>query len=243
MYYIVPEVHKTVDGFFVPIEMLTDRLHVKLPLENNPVEKCLKTVACWLGIRNYIRMNKANLITEINNRLSTIPMEEAVIQWPQLGAPLSTSLDVANKQYSELTNLDYKIRQETPQFNVHVAKVRADVSKEIMILADKYQRQKQKEKLDQQDGPHWLKSAFRIEPTTKPYYKISLIIEEQGHDGYCTGLDEDDLRIEDTEQQERFLPEGNWDFDTVTSWRNRHESHCCCGASWITKMISVEKIE
>ncbi len=244
MYYVVPDDFKTPDGFFTPIETTNGRLHVKLPLESNPVEKVLRPLARWLSVRGTDRMNKTNLLAQINSRLSWIPMSQAIEKWPQLllNDELLT-LQESNKEYNDITKIRYKVSSETPQFIIHYEKVLQDCLAKRTTLRMEEERQQVKKFNTENEPPSWFEHALRVEPETKPYYKIDLIIEEQGHDGYCTGNDEDSLYIEETENQERFVPEGKWDFYTKTTWRQHHPSHCCCGAEIITKMISVEKIE
>jgi hypothetical protein len=245
MFYIVPQENQDPEGFVIP-EM--NGLRVALPLETNTMEKVLRPLAFWLNIRGAQSLPKAALIQGIKAHLSLLPMSDAVARWSDLDiAQLATMSqhEVGNK-ISWLILWDRAIARETPEFLPHYGKVREDVAATLRTLNDEVARKRWKEQRAAREEPEWLSVSTR-EPPASSHYKITVEQVDQGHDGYCTGTEEEDLRSDENTRKTivLYVPADGWTAEQIWNkmkWKTHLGSHCCCGAATLNQIIAWEKV-
>lgn len=241
MAYIVPAEDKFEGHFFVPI---SGRTRIALPLESNTLA-VLRPLGKWLGIKESDRLRKSDLISVIPKWLSFLPMEDAVSQWPVLGHVLQRLAAPESLVKAEVEQLLKKMREitlsikSTPQFAPHWYKICDELEGHKQRIAAEERRAIQEAR---ESRPAWWAEKVKEAPTTGPHFAIEMEKVEQGHDGYCTGTEQDELETVNTKTYTVFLPDGDWDF-SKTEWRRGLAYHCCCGADMIWRVVSVKKME
>lgn len=238
IYYIVPAEDQSADSFFVPLS--SGRLEVRIPLENNTIDRVLRPLAKWLNFPGCHSAKKLQLIDGINRSLSLRSMSEALARWPQLSFSPPQSAGAAGRLLSRQLALCNEVARKTPEFLPHAEKVAEDVRATLTTMKMEELREKRKEEAEAAREPHWMESALTEAPSG-PHYKIAVVAEEEGHDGYCSGMD-GEMGIVGTEEKTYFLPDGEWDFEEKTTWEHHHDAHCCCGAVWRYRVEKTERI-
>lgn len=243
MVYIVPAADQAPDHFFVPLP--TGRTRIALPLESNTMA-VLTPLGKWLGLMDIGHRKKADLVATLSKSyLSLLPMEDALAAWPALGTVFNTmtaaadSLDRNQIQQwlQEMRALLTSIRNQTPQFLPHALKICRDLEDHARRVAEEERIAIAKERA----APAWW-DAVLTEAPAGPHFKITVQEDEQGHDGYCSGTEEDEMEIVSSKTRTVFLPAGDWSFDK-TEWREGAEGHCCCGADVLCKIMAIESVE
>ena len=239
IYYIVPAEDQSAESFTVPL--YSGRLEVRLPLENNTIEHVLRPLAKWLNFPGCHTAKKLQLIDGINKNLSLRPMSEAVARWPALSYSPPGSLDAARRLLSRQRALCDEVARKTPEFLPHAQKVAEDVRAALTTMEMEELREKRRQEAEAAREPDWMESAVEEAPSG-PHYKITVVAEEDGHDGYCSGVEEGELEVVQTEKRVYYLPDGDWDFEEKTTWEAHHHGHCCCGAVWRYTVENTEKV-
>jgi hypothetical protein len=240
MYYIVPPEDQTPEGFVVPG---LNGLFVAMPLEKNPLEKLLRPLALWLnGIRGANSLKKSLLIAELTTHISTLPLSAARARWPELAVKegSATTLEFYT-EVRRLEGLKYTIARTTPEFTTHANLVLEEARVAMRDALEKRQKEKAAEKTKKAAPPEWLRDARR-DPLQEDYYTIRVELVDQEHDGYCSGIEEDELTEKEDSRETviYYVPAALWTFETK-EWSLPLSSHCCCGAATIYRIQSVER--
>lgn len=220
-------------------------------------EKCLYNntmtplllLADWLEINvKQYRRSKGDLCNAIYARITWTTEEEALERWPVL-VPLKATpnkkkdLQVALAGFNTLLG---DIMDETPEFYAHANNIWLDLRGKSSAIFDEERRLEEEKKAP----PAWwnLESST---PLPKPCWKVTLETDEQDHDGYCSGTEEDDIYVKQTNTTTHYVPLKNedgadWDF-SKESWQG-DPSGCsggcgCCGTYDKVRFKSVEKVE
>jgi hypothetical protein len=91
--------------------------------------------------------------------------------------------------------------------------------------------------------PSWWDYTYEEQAPSGPHIAVTIQEEEEGHDGYCSGTEEDEMYIEHNRTFDVYLPLGDWDFTEKTVWRWRLDSHCCCGAKGMRRVLEWRTVE
>jgi hypothetical protein len=251
--YIVPTEDQADGSFFVPLP--TQRLTVQLPLDTNKVDTVLRPLALWLDFPGAGRANKLDLIAGIQGNISLLPMADAAARWPNDLGPIPETYDLQVTRLRSLKNAangsGYKfdtniyidtLRRDTPQFIPHLhAKIteliNAIESSEKMLL-----RKEAEEREKKCRAPAWWDSVMTEIPSTTPYYELTVKVEQEDHDGYCTDAE---VYMCEAETSVMYLPANDWtakDLNEKNTWDTYLPDHCCCNVMKVTTLMSWERV-
>lgn len=240
MYYIVPSADQQGDGFVIRRRGdVTEAF--KMPLTENTVSK-LRGLAKWLNIKSMGRAAIAELVPAIQKQLTLVPMETAVAAHPTLGEPVPTTSAACASRVAFLVRL----QRQNPGAHVHIGWAIEQVEAHYRTLVAEERRAAAAAERARWAAPSWLAEATEEAPAA-PHYVITLRSGEQEHDGYCSGVDEEDLYVPTWEERTVYLPVGKWspaDLNAKTVWSDGGgDGHCCCGAARIVELVRWTRVD
>lgn len=244
MFYIVPEADRRADGFVMRFNGEEETLY-RLPLTANTVVQ-LQRLAKWLNIKGYTALIKALLVSEILQHLTLDPMAVAVERFPILGLPVPATAEECITRMREVTLVRAQRALEAGLFPAHFGLVLEQLGAQRRTLLEEERRAARAAEEARWAPPAWWEDALTEAPDV-PYVKVALRIGDQVHDGYCTGVEEDDLSVVDWTEKILYLPlvegviEQLAEKDEWGTWEAAGY-HCCCGARQITQLRGWEKV-
>lgn len=214
--------------------------------KNSPV--FLLPLAKWLELNteNYRRL--PDLCKAILARIAWTSEEEALERWPVL-VPLKATpnekkaLQVALAGFNTLLG---DILEDTPEFYGHANQIWLDLRGKLSAIMDEERRIAEEAKAP----PAWWYQETQTRPSG-PCWKITLETDRRDHDGYCSGTEEDDMYVTQTDTTTHYVALQNeegadWDL-SKKGWQG-DPSGCsggcgCCGTYDKVRVKSVEKID
>ena len=239
MYYIVPSADQTPYGFVIRRGDVIETY--SMPLTENGVMK-LRGLAKWLNVKGMGRATVAELVPAIQKQLTLVPMETAVAAHPTLGEPVPTTSAACASRVAALVRL----QRQNPAAHVHIGWAIEQAEAQMRTLIAEEQRAEAAAERARWAAPAWLAEATEEAPAV-PHYKITLRSGEQGHDGYCTGTEEEDLYVSTWKGRTVYLRVGELgpaDLNAKTVWSDGGgDGHCCCGAARIVELTGWERVD
>ena len=219
-------------------------------------EKCLYNntmalllpLANWLEIRVEHYRRKPELCNAIYARIAWTTEEEALERWSALGPLKATpnekkALQVALSGFNTLLG---DILDETPEFYAHANNIWLSLVDKLSAIGDEERRIEEEAKAP----PAYMNLASETR-LSGPCWKVTLDIEENDHDGYCSGIEEEDCYVRNTVSRFYYVPlknedGGDWDF-SKKSWQGEHSCSSygsgCCDTYERIRFKSVEKVD
>ncbi len=234
-------------------------------LVENTVEQ-LRVLAKKIGLSGTARLTKFELAQALAPHVFFSTWAEAAAAWPILVEPLAyTEHELRDQSMALRASAGYL----DPEFTAHFRTREAEVQVDILTLSMEAERAAARKRRN--EPPTWWEAGKftrtcvdsddeddEESPLKPPYIRVIVRATERNHDGYCSGIDEeDDSDCEDTHiEEESYLMTGylplkdprgaNWNFQLPPfdpGWRCASGGSGVCGIRPSVHFVSMTRVE
>ncbi len=193
---VVPKEDQTDDCFrftLVKDGKTTEHTGIHKRLEENTMTN-LRILAKKVGLSGTGYMKKDRLARELQACVFFNTHEEAAAAWPILDEPLEATLRGLTLQRYDIGQL---VATQPYTHFAHFCKKMEEVNAALRTAQMEAERERQREK--GKEPPKWWAAGDFVKEEdwnpsnwTTPYLKVVVDVVERSHDGYCSGIEEDD---------------------------------------------------